>query len=133
MGVNPSQAKTHQFCLEMFLSKYNNMFCVFFIILYFFVFSLFFLVQLKKIIYLCKCFHTDGKSLWKIVGLGTYIWNGVTVRFEFDVLRISQVRTTGQKQSNGTPLVMIILPFGLSSVIGTIYHSVWGFRVARFD
>ena len=65
--------------------------------------------------------------------LGTYIWNGVTVRFEFDVLRISQVRTTGQKQSNGTPLVMIILPFGLSSVIGTIYHSVWGFRVARFD
>ena len=66
-------------------------------------------------------------------GLGTNIWKGVTVRFEFDVLRISQVRTTSQVPSNANALGMIILPsFGLFAVIGTIYHSVWGFRVARF-
>lgn len=59
---------------------------------------------------------------------------GVTVRFEFDVLRISQVQTTGQRQSNGTPLGMIVSPFfGLIAEDGSLYHLVWGFHVARFD
>ena len=82
-----------------------------------------------------KCSHADAESLWIMrLGRGLTYEKGVTVRFEFDVLRISQVRTTSQRQSNGTPLGMIISPsFGLIAVIGTIYHSVWGFRVARFD
>jgi hypothetical protein len=55
---------------------------------------------------------------------GTDILKGVTVRFEFDVLRISQVQMTGQRQSNGTPLGMIVSPlFGL--IAGKGHYIIW--------
>lgn len=41
---------------------------------------------------------------------GAYKKKGVNVRFGFDVLRISQVRTTSQKQSNCDVPGMIISP-----------------------
>ena len=60
----------------------------------------------------------------------TFTKKGVTVRFGFDVLRISQVQTVSQKQSNkGRPVGYIYIQALLACYI---YHR-GAFGVARFD
>ena len=64
-------------------------------------FSPYIIAFFKNIIYICNVFpHVEnllGNQLWR----DTYILKAFSGRFGFDALRISQIRTDSQKQSNG--------------------------------
>ena len=66
----------------------------------------------------------------------TYILKAFSGRFGFDILRISQIRTNGQKQSNGNAPWRCRLYMFLTLFIrvGHLYiHRRGAFSVARFD
>jgi len=89
--------------------------------------------MLEYIYYLCTQFHTEVESIKTTRMGGAYKKKGVNVRFGFDVLRISQVRTTSQKQSNCDVPRMIISPSKRFVIVKRyIYHSVWGSSSCSF-
>ena len=61
----------------------------------------------------------------------TYILKAFSGRFGFDILRISQIRTNGQKQSNGNAPWRCRLYMSLAlffRVWHYIYTAAWGFQ-----
>ena len=70
-----------------------------------------------------------------------HINKGVTVRFGFDAIRISQIQTVCQEQSNGNALWDVsytsLIGFGqitlsIVSEVNYIYTSSWGFQRCSF-
>ena len=60
----------------------------------------------------------------------TYIIKAFSERFGFDALRISQIRTDGQKQSNGNALWDVV---SVHIRVSSYIHLRGAFSVARFD
>ena len=75
-----------------------------------------------------RMLKTDRVITWR---WDTYILKAFSERFGFDALRISQIRTDGQKQSNGNaPWRCSMRTFCMMSLY---IHRRGAFSVARFD
>ena len=86
--------------------------------------------------YLCVVFPYAESPMGNLLWRDTYILKAFSGRFGFDILRISQIRTNGQKQSNGNAPWRCRLYMSLPLFFWDRHlyiHRRGAFCVARFD